>query len=89
LERNPTIRSIRVLSFGTPMKPIKQIPTDFFSLKKSLFWNATLQSVPICTIRSIRVLSFGTPMKPIQRTLTNFFFPKKEPVLECDLTIRA
>jgi hypothetical protein len=28
------------------MKPIKQIPTDFFSLKKSLFWNATLQSVP-------------------------------------------
>jgi hypothetical protein len=54
LERNPTIRSIRVLSFGTPMKPIKRILTDFFPVKKqsefgtqphnpfnpcSLFWN--------------------------------------------------
>jgi hypothetical protein len=52
------------------MKPIKQIPTDFFSLKKSLFWNATLQSVPNphnpsnpCSLYQHKRASWNSPLQ--------------------------
>jgi hypothetical protein len=73
--------------FGTLMKQIKQILkqilTDFFPVKKQSQFGTQLHN-PFnpCSL-------FWNTDETDSTDSHRFFFPKKEPVLECDLTIRA